>query len=320
MDELRYHPVEPIDREEAEAAFRSHDARAISEAIIRSVYFDPDWRWVQDRCLEFAQQADSSVRWTAIAELGTLARFHRRLDLDRVIPVLRKFEGDPHLGSAVEEAFGDFEVLISPQPTNGAFVLDGSIPIKSDIAGSRRVGVDREFGQIVVFDEGEHGSGAYHGYITDWRRVPRAARRALAAAEMATLRGRLLSSRHPRVRSLSYVYIERIRRSEAEAALRSGAPDVVSDALIRSVYHDPDWRWVQDRCLEALPHPNEGIRRTAVMCLGYVAQFRESLDLTAVLPALRALRADPAVAERLRNAEEDLAFLIARILQKSGPG
>ena len=81
-----------------------------------------------------------------------------------------------------------------------------------------------------------------------------------------------------------------ITQSEAEAGLASGVPDTICDALVRITYHDPDWRWVQEKCLELAGHADPQVAGLAVTCLGHLARIHRVLDLEKVLPTLRRLQ------------------------------
>lgn len=111
---MRFEEVIQIDREEAERALASGDARQICDALLRVTYHDPDWQWVQAKCIEFASQSSTSVQIPAVTCLGHLARIHGVLDLDKVLPVLKALESDPKVRGTVEDTLEDFEIFLSP--------------------------------------------------------------------------------------------------------------------------------------------------------------------------------------------------------------
>lgn len=105
---------------------------------------------------------------------------------------------------------------------------------------------------------------------------------------------------------MRYVEVEPITRQEAKAAFATGIPDSICDALIRLVYHDPDWIWVQERCIELSEDSNSEVSGLAVTCLGHLARIRRTLDLERVLPALKKLLANPEIAGRVEDALDDI--------------
>lgn len=109
---MKYSEVEPITREEAGIAFASGVPEKLCEALIGLVYHDPDWKWLQDQCLALAAHSDVDVAGLAVTSLGHLARIHRKLDLEKVLPVLERYRTDPRIGGRVEDALDDIETYL----------------------------------------------------------------------------------------------------------------------------------------------------------------------------------------------------------------
>ena len=100
--------------------------------------------------------------------------------------------------------------------------------------------------------------------------------------------------------------VKPITRSQAEAALASGVPNKICDALVRITYHDPDWRWVQEMCLALTRQSNLDVSGLAVTCLGHLARIHRTLDEERVLPTLRRLQENPTIAGRVVDALDDI--------------
>jgi hypothetical protein len=107
-----------------------------------------------------------------------------------------------------------------------------------------------------------------------------------------------------------YVEPQPIERAAAEAAFKSPDAAVVCRALVGVAYHDPDWKWVQSRCLELLFHVNPDVRGLAATCLGHVARIHRRLDAAAVKAALAEARKDPLVAGYVDDALDDIKAYI----------
>jgi hypothetical protein len=105
MKKLTYHEPHPISREEAESAFASGDSKEIAHALVNAAFHDADWRWVQEKCLNLARSEMAAVRQIAVTCLGHVACIHRKLDLDRVLPVLDELSRDPEV--IIEDALDD---------------------------------------------------------------------------------------------------------------------------------------------------------------------------------------------------------------------
>ncbi|MBX3467014.1 MAG: hypothetical protein KF878_08960 [Planctomycetes bacterium] len=101
-----------------------------------------------------------------------------------------------------------------------------------------------------------------------------------------------------------------VDREQVARAFEAGDPDLLSGALISVAFHDPDWRWAQDRCLEALEHPSPVVRGLAATCLGHVARIHRRLDLALVRPRLEALRQDAHAGSRAADALKDIERLL----------
>jgi len=110
MRKLTYEQPHPISREDAEAAFASGDPELIAHALVRVAFHDTDWRWGQERCLGFARAAVAAVRQIAVTCLGHVARVHRQLDLDRVLPALDELARDPEV--QVDDALDDIRMFV----------------------------------------------------------------------------------------------------------------------------------------------------------------------------------------------------------------
>ena|SRR3990167_10012909 len=108
----QFHEVQPIDRNLAEDAFNSNDARKICDALVRVTYYDSDFKWVQSKCIVFLKSNDINVKRLAITCLGHLARIHKKLDKELVIPLLEQLRTDKYLGGTAEDALDDIEMFL----------------------------------------------------------------------------------------------------------------------------------------------------------------------------------------------------------------
>ena len=91
-----------------EQAFLGDDPRTIHDALISAAYWDQDWKWAQDKCLEFAKSPSEVVRAGAAYAFGLIAVFHAKLEMDAVLPVLEKLREDPATRPYAE---GSLEVI-----------------------------------------------------------------------------------------------------------------------------------------------------------------------------------------------------------------
>jgi len=75
-------------------------------------------------------------------------------------------------------------------PRNGQSALDSSVTVKE--SSGRRIGIDYDTGEFVVFDRTEYGT--YHGHVRSWDQLHIDMQNALRKAGMADRRGRILGS------------------------------------------------------------------------------------------------------------------------------
>ena len=93
-------------------AFSSGSPELITDALVRVALNDPDWQWVQGKCLTFLDSPVSDVRRLAVTCLGHLARIHGELDREKVVRLLNKLRHDDQIGGSVEDALEDIEKFV----------------------------------------------------------------------------------------------------------------------------------------------------------------------------------------------------------------
>jgi hypothetical protein len=99
----KYVEIKPR-RSELEEAFASADPNTLCDALYSAAQHEPDWRWSQTQCLRMLNHESNLVRSTALIALGEIALFRGNLDLDLVLPEMKRLSDDPALGPYVEDA------------------------------------------------------------------------------------------------------------------------------------------------------------------------------------------------------------------------
>ncbi|WP_423815323.1 S-type pyocin domain-containing protein [Pseudomonas koreensis] len=79
----------------------------------------------------------------------------------------------------------------SKGPTNGQEVLENSVQVKP--TSPRRVGVDPETNELVVFDR--TGGDVYHGHVRPWDKLHQDMKNALIKAKQVDSKGRILGDK-----------------------------------------------------------------------------------------------------------------------------
>ena len=103
-DKPKYVEIQPREREELEAAFKSEDANVVCNALYSAAQHEVDWRWSQQQCLKLLDHGSLLVRSTALIALGEIALFRGCLDLDTVLPEIHRVAADPALAPFAEDA------------------------------------------------------------------------------------------------------------------------------------------------------------------------------------------------------------------------
>jgi hypothetical protein len=111
---MKYETIEPISRDQAERLLAKDDRETICRTLVRVATFESDRHWAQSQCLRFASHKDSFVRGVAATCLGHLARIHKAIDEDEVIPAVRLLlqDDDPQTRAIAEDTISDFSIYL----------------------------------------------------------------------------------------------------------------------------------------------------------------------------------------------------------------
>ena len=112
-----YREADPIARQDAELAFSSGDIGEMCHTLVQIAFHDPDWRWVQAKCLDFGRDHRHELRCIAATCIGHLARIHGVLDMDLVSPLLHELLKDPKASGCAQDALEDLEMFLEDKWT-----------------------------------------------------------------------------------------------------------------------------------------------------------------------------------------------------------
>jgi hypothetical protein len=110
---MKYEELERMSHEEVESALSDGTAEQAARALLSVALHDGDRLWVEGKCLGALQDPRGEVRAAAITALGHVARIHRAVPSDAVIPQLMRLKNDPQLGGLVEDTLEDILMFTS---------------------------------------------------------------------------------------------------------------------------------------------------------------------------------------------------------------
>ena len=107
-----YHNVFPVDKKSAKIIFASGDINKICHTMVAVSFYEKDWRWAQNVCLELFNDANPEISGLASTCLGHIARIHQKLDKERVTEILRNRLNDDRIAGRIQDALDDIEMYI----------------------------------------------------------------------------------------------------------------------------------------------------------------------------------------------------------------
>lgn len=107
-----YNNIFPIDKDVAERIFSTNDVEKISHAMVAIAFYEKDWKWAQNRCLDFLMNENPIISGLAATCLGHIARIHRQLEKDKVMLILRSRLKDTNISGRIEDALNDIEIFV----------------------------------------------------------------------------------------------------------------------------------------------------------------------------------------------------------------
>jgi hypothetical protein len=96
---------------EAMKAIESEDSAAGARAMVSLAYFWKSREQLEQLYVELLGHPKCAIRGVAATCLGHVARIHRRIDREFVVPALTRLKSDPEVGGCAEDALEDIETF-----------------------------------------------------------------------------------------------------------------------------------------------------------------------------------------------------------------
>jgi hypothetical protein len=108
----KYEEIAPISPVEAEAVIRAGKTEDVPLTLIRLAYYEPDWRWVQDLCINLSNHKDKWVRRACATCFGHLARIHGKIEREKINPVLTRLLNDSDVSGYAQDTINDLDIFL----------------------------------------------------------------------------------------------------------------------------------------------------------------------------------------------------------------
>lgn len=104
-----YQSIKKIPREQCEEYLKTGDSSDSIEALLSIVFYDPDWDYALEKCLEYSSDNNKDIAGIATLSLGHLVRIHKKYD-KKIISTLERIRKDPDIGFRAEDALDDIRM------------------------------------------------------------------------------------------------------------------------------------------------------------------------------------------------------------------
>lgn len=84
-------------REWSLTELESNEPKRIIDALLSLSFYDEDLEFVENICIEYSSHVNDYIRGVAVLCFGHLARIHGNLNVEKVIPIIKKAENDERL-------------------------------------------------------------------------------------------------------------------------------------------------------------------------------------------------------------------------------
>ena len=116
---MKLEQLHPRPRTEIVRDLESDDRDTIVRALLAAALHDSDRRFLEDQIVRFLQHGDPWVRGAAAIGAGHVARLHRTIDVERVVPLIERLLAHPEtLGKAedaLEDIYGSLKDNVTPE-------------------------------------------------------------------------------------------------------------------------------------------------------------------------------------------------------------
>jgi hypothetical protein len=109
---MKYEQPRPRSRDELASDLSSDDPHRVATAIIAAALHENDRRYVEDLIVQLLEHPDAWVRGASAIAAGHIARIHRSLDIDRIVPMINRLLKDSRTSGKAQDALDDILMFV----------------------------------------------------------------------------------------------------------------------------------------------------------------------------------------------------------------
>ena len=109
---LNFENPKPISHQEFEEAMRCDEPSVAAQALIRMALCERDLSWAELKSLCALNDHRKEVRLAGLVAIGHLARIHHCLNLQAILPAVKKLMGDPLYRGTAEDVLDDIAIFV----------------------------------------------------------------------------------------------------------------------------------------------------------------------------------------------------------------
>ena len=111
---MKFDQPEPLSRDTLSRELASNDQSRISRALIAAALNESDRLYVESQIVNFLAHPDPFVRGIAALAAGHVARIHRSLTVDRIVPLIKQLldDANPQTRDTAQNALDDIQMFL----------------------------------------------------------------------------------------------------------------------------------------------------------------------------------------------------------------
>ncbi|PKE27839.1 hypothetical protein CWS43_24495 [Rahnella sp. AA] len=90
----------------------SNDVNKICAALVSISFYESDWKWAQDICLDCLKSDNIEVSKIAATCLGHIVRIHGMLEIDKVLDAFKQQEKNKAISGYISDAIDDINIFL----------------------------------------------------------------------------------------------------------------------------------------------------------------------------------------------------------------